>query len=153
MALPLRGLEEVQVGENLIVDRQRDVVSHRAGFALGAGAQVGIELLRLRDGLLGNLVDRSRRGLLFAETVAGAEGFQLIQADGIDNVMVQGGQLRIGVEVAPAGEQLVQGFVKFFAGLHQVPGLKILFACLEGSLAALGEASGVIGSLQHQRTD
>ena len=101
--------------------------------------KIGIELFRLGDWLLGDFVDGRGRGLLFAETVAGAEGFELIQADCVDNVVVQAAQARVGVEVISAGEQLVERFVKLLARLAEMAGLEILLARIERGLAVHGK--------------
>jgi hypothetical protein len=134
-----RRLEKIQIGENLIVDRQRNVMRDGAHFAFGAAPQIGIEFFRLRDWLFGDFINRRGRGLLFAETVAGAEGLEFIEAHRVDNVVVQGAQTRVGVEVESARQQLVERFIELLARFSKVAGLKILFARVERRLAACGK--------------
>ena len=104
-------------------------------FAFRAAAQIGIELFRLRDRLLGDFIDGRGRGLLFAETVAGAERFEFVQAHGVHDVVIQIAQARVGIEIEPAGQQLVERLIKLLARFAKMAGLEILLAGVERRLA------------------
>ena len=130
-----RRLEIIQVSQHRIVDRQRKVVVDGAHFAFGAAAQIGIEFFRLGDGLLGDFIDGRGRGFLFAETVARAEGFEFVQAHGVDNMVIQIAQARVRIQIEAAGQQLVERLVKLLARLAQMAGLEILLAGVKCRLA------------------
>ena len=106
-----------------------------ARFAFRAASQIGIELFRLRDRFLGDFIDGRGRGLLFAETIAGAEGFEFVQAHRVDDVVVQTAQARVGIEVESAGQQLVERLIELLARFAEMAGLKILLARVERGLA------------------
>src|SRR5579864_2111414 len=123
-----------------------------AHFAFRAASQIGIELFRLRDRFLGDFIDGRGRGLLFAETVAGAEGLELVQAHRVDNVVVQGAQLRVGIEIESARQQLVERLIEFLARFYKMAGLEILLARVERGLTLCRKLLRPIGQrLNHKR--
>jgi len=79
---------------------------------------------------------------LFAETIAGPESFEFVQAYCIDNMVVQAAQARVRVEIVSAGQQRVERLVEFLAGLAQMAGLEILLACSNAAwLSAVSRSS------------
>ena len=148
---PARRLEIIQIGEDRIIHRQGNVVVDVADFAFSAAAQIGIEFLRLRDRLLGDFIDGRGGGFLLAEPVPGAEGFELIEAHRVDNVVVQAAQGRVGIEVISAGKQLVERLVELLPGLAEMPGLEILLARVEGGLAVRRKPLGSVWPLDGKR--
>ena len=130
-----RRLEIIQVRKDGIVDGEREIVRNCSNFALRAPAKVWIELLRLRNRFLGDLIDWRGCGFLFLETVAVTESLEFVLAYGVNNAAIQVVQSRVRLNVEAARQQLVEGPIELFPRLSEVSGAKIELACIEGRLA------------------
>ena len=148
-----RRLEIIQVGQNGIVHRERQVVRDGADFPFRAPAQIRIHFFRFGNRDFGNFIDGRRRGFLLAETVAVPERLESIHIQRFYDVAIQVAEARIRVDIKTAGKHLVERLIELLPRLIKPAGAEVLLSGVEDRLAPCHKPLNSIRREIHQWHD
>ena len=122
-------LEQLDVGEHPLVQRNRDVVAGRSPDRTGHGlCQLAAPWRPERRRQRQQLVDRRRLVLLLGEPVALGQRLDLVGADAIDEPIEVLPDARLGPRAVGRFEQHVDGAIEFLLGGFEVTLLELVSA-------------------------